>query len=313
MSTAAQPVPKPGIQFTETMRGYFAKGETGDYQAAADKGQQQGSPFQFTLTIASDDLDDMLANPDHAAGMTGTATAPALSDKPMTVSEGVFQLFVNDPANVDTKNMLYRMKLTAADNHVYFFTGFKVVHPNPVWDVWHDTSTLYITVYDGPNEAAPILGKGVLHILPADFAVQMTTLKVTNAASPEDAPARDSALRSVLRRNVIRRVWRSFCEVDSIRCRCASTSETPAAGQRSRSVRLSGQRWRSASPDTLSRRLKRSGHSFARPRRIELDLFHRHHRNEPARIFVCPGLRRLAAGLPQQYCAPGILTGIDWR
>jgi cholesterol oxidase len=83
--------------------------------------------------------------------------------------------------------MKYQMTMKAADGRTWFFTGFKVVHPNPVWDIWHDTSTLYITVYDGADENAPVFGKGVLHILPADFAKQMTTLKVTNAANPIDA------------------------------------------------------------------------------------------------------------------------------
>ncbi|HZS55910.1 MAG TPA: alpha/beta fold hydrolase [Bryobacteraceae bacterium] len=188
-STVSQPAVKTGIQFTETMRGYFAKGETGDFQPAADKGQQENSPFEFTLTVASDDLNDMLSNPQHPAKMNGTVTAPALSDKPLSVRDGVFQLFVNDPNNVDTRNMIYRMTMTSADGHSWFFTGFKVVHPNPVWDVWNDTSTLYITVYNGADDKAPVLGKGVLHILPADFAKQMTTLKVTNAANPADALA----------------------------------------------------------------------------------------------------------------------------
>ena len=186
-STASQPVVKSGIQFTETMRGFFAMGETGDFQAAADKGQQQNSPFEFTLTVASNDLDDMLSSPQHPAVMNGTVNAPALSGKPLTVRDGVFQLFVQDPANVDTRNMNYRMTMTADDGRSWFFTGFKVVHPNPVWDIWHDTSTLYITVYDGADDTAPVAGKGVLHILPADFAKQMTTLEVTNAANPVDA------------------------------------------------------------------------------------------------------------------------------
>ncbi|MBV8895184.1 MAG: alpha/beta fold hydrolase [Acidobacteriaceae bacterium] len=186
-STASQPAVKTGIQFTETMRGFFAMGETGDFQAAADKGQQQNSPFEFTLTVASNDIDDMLSSPQHPAVMNGTVNAPALSGKPLTVRDGVFQLFVQDPANVDTRNMNYRMTMTADDGRSWFFTGFKVVHPNPLWDIWHDTSTLYITVYAGVDDTAPVAGKGVLHILPADFAKQMTTLEVTNAANPVDA------------------------------------------------------------------------------------------------------------------------------
>lgn len=186
-STASTPAIKTGIEFTETMRGYLAKGAAGDFEAAAEQGRKDNSPFQFTLTVASDDLEDMLSNPEHPAKMNGTVTAPILSDKPLTVRDGVFQLFVPNPSGVDTRNMNYRMIMTAADGRTWFFTGFKVVHPNPVLDIWHDTSTLYITVYDGPDDKAPVFGKGVLHILAADFAKQMTTLKVTNAANPVDA------------------------------------------------------------------------------------------------------------------------------
>jgi cholesterol oxidase len=186
-TTASIPAVKTGIEFTETMRGYLAKGATGEFEAAAAKGKQENSPFEFTLTVASDDLEDMLSNPQHPAKMNGTVTAPVLSDKPLTVRDGVFQLFVENPDDVDTRNMNYRMTMTAQDGRSWFFTGFKVVHPNPVWDIWHDTSTLYITVYDGPDDNSPVYGKGVLHILPADFAKQMTTLKVTNAANPVDA------------------------------------------------------------------------------------------------------------------------------
>ena len=184
--TAKPAVLKPGIQFTETMRGYLGVGSTGDYQAGADAGQQNGSPLQFTLTVVSEDVADMMANPDHTAGMSGTLTAPALSASPMVVGNAVFQLFVKDPTNVETTHMVYRMNVTSDEGRTYFFAGFKVVHPNPVWDSWHDTSTLYITVYDGANDAAPVLGKGVLHILPADFAKQMTTMEVVNATNNEE-------------------------------------------------------------------------------------------------------------------------------
>src|SRR5580704_10051743 len=124
---ASQPAVKTGIHFTETMRGYFTKGATGDFEAAAAQGRQENSPFHFTLTVASDDLDDMLTNPEHPASMNGTVSAPALSDQTLTVRDGVFQLFVQDPTNVDTRNMNYRMTMTAPNGRSWFFTGFKVV------------------------------------------------------------------------------------------------------------------------------------------------------------------------------------------
>ena len=183
---------KPGVEFTETMKGYFstqAKTPTPPlkldpiYQRSYDQGQTDNSPFQFTLTIASEDLDDMISNPSHEALMVGTVLAPALSPQPLTVAEGRFNLFTVDQNNVDTHNMRYRMRMVAAEGRTYYFEGFKVTLPDSVLQVWPATSTLYITIYDGESAASPILGKGILHIAPEDFARQLTTMKVINAGS----------------------------------------------------------------------------------------------------------------------------------
>ena len=82
------------------------------------------------------------------------------------MEDGVFNLFVVDPTNVETRNMVYRMKMRSEEGKVYYFHGYKIVRPNSVLDIWHDTSTLYITVRDGADESAPVLGTGILHILP---------------------------------------------------------------------------------------------------------------------------------------------------
>ena len=174
-----------GIQFTETMRGFFSVAVKQDYQAGEAQGKADGSSFEFTLTVISSDLDDMLKNPLHKAQMIGSVVAPTLSSKPMSVENGEFQLFVADPNSVDTRNMVYRMKLTSEEGKAYYFHGYKIVRPNSVLDIWHDTSTLYITVYEGGDESAPVLGTGILHILPADFAKQLTTMQAINAPSAE--------------------------------------------------------------------------------------------------------------------------------
>ena len=189
---------KAGVEFTETMKGYFstqAKMPTPPlqldpiYQRGYDQGQTDNSPFQFTLTIASEDLDDMISNPAHEAPMVGTVLAPAISPQPLTVAEGRFNLFTVDANNVDTHNMRYRMNMVSEDGHTYYFEGFKVTHPDLVFKVWPATSTLYITIYDGASAASPILGKGILHIAPEDFARQLTTMKVINAGSLEERAA----------------------------------------------------------------------------------------------------------------------------
>ena len=188
---AAAPT-KPGVEFTETMKGYFstqAKTPTPPltldpiYQRGYDQGLTDNSPFQFTLTIASEDLDEMISNPAHEAPMVGTVLAPALSPHPLTVAEGRFNLFTVDSKNVDTHNMRYRMKMVSEEGHTYYFEGFKVTHPDSVFQVWPATSTLYITIYDGESATGPILGKGILHIPPEDFARQLTTMRIINAGS----------------------------------------------------------------------------------------------------------------------------------
>lgn len=185
---------KAGVVFTETMKGFFSTAvkaaseplqPDATYQNGFDRGQADNSPFEFTLTIESEDLDAMMSNPAHEARMVGTVTAPALSPQPLTVAQGVFNLFTVDATNVDTHNMRYRMTMTTVAGRPFYFEGFKVTHPDFLFAVWPATTTLYITVYDGPGVQAPILGKGILHIAPEDFARQLTTMKVINAGSLE--------------------------------------------------------------------------------------------------------------------------------
>ncbi|MGH3799731.1 MAG: alpha/beta fold hydrolase [Pseudonocardiaceae bacterium] len=182
------PVPAPpqalGIQFSETMTGYISAGIT-DYQAAADRGKADDSRLSFTLTIISDDLDRMLAAPEHQARMIGTVYAPDLSPNPITVTEGVFNLFVDDPDRVGGRLMRYRMKLSTEEGRRYYFVGFKSIHDDRGLDIWLDTTTLYVTVYEGDDDAGQVAAKGILTIRPEDFMTQLTTMTVLNATSAQ--------------------------------------------------------------------------------------------------------------------------------
>ncbi|MGH9343176.1 MAG: alpha/beta hydrolase [Terriglobia bacterium] len=173
---------KAGIQFTERMAGYFSTSvKDADFELGEKEGKSDRSPLEFLLTIASDDLDGMIADPKHEAQASGTVTAPALSSSPMMVTEGAFNLFCPDPNHVETSNMIYRMKMTSKEGKGFFLSGFKVVKTDPATRAWPELSTLYVTVYAGSDDKAPISGRGILHILPEDFLKQLTTLHVTNA------------------------------------------------------------------------------------------------------------------------------------
>ncbi len=184
LPSAPKNVPEPlkvGMQFTETMSGYIGMDEMADYAQGAAKGQEANSPLKFTVTVMSGDLEAMLTDQAHAGTMVGTLIAPSLSAEPLTVTAGEFHLFIDDPEHVGQRLMTYDMTLTAEDGTKFHFNGFKQTHSDTGLRVWPDTSTLYITVSEGETKTGKVLGKGILHILPADFAKQMTTMKITNA------------------------------------------------------------------------------------------------------------------------------------
>jgi cholesterol oxidase len=182
------PVPlKLGVRFSESMSGYFSPAVTDEaedaYRRGVDQGRADGSPFQFIVTIISDDLERTVADVNYVSPMLGTATAPALSTQALTITEGKFNYFLLDRDRVETKRMQYKMKLSSVEGKTYYFYGFKVIHDDPGVDSWSDTTTLYITLYEGENERGRVLGKGILRIPISSFMRQMTTMQVTNAGS----------------------------------------------------------------------------------------------------------------------------------
>jgi len=166
------PAQKIGLRFTETMVGHYTP--TGANEAAA-------SPMAFTLTVESDDLADMLGNPDHMARTAGTLTCPALSAQPMTITEGTFNLFVADPDDVDERNMNYRMTLNSAEGKTWHLSGQKIITRTSPLELWEQTNTLYAQVRDAPSIDAPPVGSAKLVITPENFLKQQRTLEVTNA------------------------------------------------------------------------------------------------------------------------------------
>jgi cholesterol oxidase len=184
-SRPAQPgaAARTGVRFTETMRGFLSTAVTDDFERADEQARKDGSTFVFTLTVIADDLDALIGEESHAARLIGTVEAPALSEHPLTVTDGEFNLFVSDPTDAGTRRMRYRMRLSSVEGKTYFFDGYKLIHDDPGIDQWVDTTTLYITVYEGESDAGDPAGKVILRIRPQDFMRQMTTMQVTNAPS----------------------------------------------------------------------------------------------------------------------------------
>ncbi|TBC19533.1 alpha/beta fold hydrolase [Rhizobium ruizarguesonis] len=171
-----------GLHFTERMAGTIHP---------TDGGPQ--SDASFVVTVNARDVDRFIADPKHLAELIGTVEAKALSPAPLTVIGGSFNLCAADPDRVETKQMTYTMPLVARDGSRYFMHGIKSIHDDRGFDLWHDTTTLAVTVHQGPSETSPVIYQGTLHIAMQDFLTQLRTFVVT------DAPDLTSRLQAMLR------------------------------------------------------------------------------------------------------------------
>jgi len=174
---------KVSVEFTEDMKGFFYP-ETTEPAEGFSKGEEAGLAIMFHLTIAIPDVEFFLLDPREQGVANGYIDCERLGGK-CVVKDAAFRLFVEATgvaAHENVKNMRYQLQFVDGDGRPKTLSGHKIVRDNGVQNMWSDTSTLYFQILDGhvdmdasgtPNAA------GILHILPADFAHQMTTFKTT--------------------------------------------------------------------------------------------------------------------------------------
>jgi cholesterol oxidase len=171
-----------GIRFTETMQGIFIRNGPAGFPSWNSDRWDNTTPFEFTLQVVWDDLERLLNDGAYPGSLTGKITAPGVDSQSLNVDGGTLKLFVRDPQRVNTRQMQYEME-ASANLRQWFVTGFKEIHNDPGVDAWADTTTLFVTVYDGPSRQAKILGWAVLRVLAPDFVHQVSTIEVLNAPS----------------------------------------------------------------------------------------------------------------------------------
>ena len=176
------------LEFTEEMKGFFSFDET-DFQKGFTDGKAGRGAIMFHLTIGTDDTYAFVADPDHTCPAVGYVQSDVLGGR-LPVERGVFNLFVaagvenGEPA----RHMRYRLWFYDSVGHPLTLSGFKDIgHPAGAFSslgaVWSETTTLYTRILaghveDGGDDAATLIGSGIIHILPLDFAHQLTTFRV---------------------------------------------------------------------------------------------------------------------------------------
>lgn len=169
------------LSFTEEMKGFIDFEQT-DYEVAQRAGEEAERRLMFHLTITAQDVERFIDDANHQAAVAGWVESDALGGRRPVVG-GHFNLFVDQDGDRRHKRMYYRLFFEDGAGHPLTLVGFKEVHDDPGNDVWSDTSTLYTRVLTGhvaPDDEpdATVLATGILHILPRDFARQMTTFRV---------------------------------------------------------------------------------------------------------------------------------------
>jgi cholesterol oxidase len=171
------------MEFTEKMKGHLALGET-DPLAGWELGRQLAQRFMFRLTITAPDVERFVAGEDHTATAEGYVDCDLLGGT-LPVQRGWANLFVAADSAL-TREMRYRLWFSDMSGQPLTMYGYKIVRNDRGFDMWTDTSTLYITlmrghVLPGENGAqdapADVVGAGILRILPLDFARQLTTFR----------------------------------------------------------------------------------------------------------------------------------------
>jgi cholesterol oxidase len=178
------------VEFTEKMRGFITFGED-DYDKGFRQGKKSKTKCMFHVTPRMEDIERFVAEPAHEGSITGHVQCDALGGE-LPVVQGWFNLFVDDDEDGEERKLMkYRLWLEDGEGHPITLNGFKEARDDPGFDIWSDTTTLFTHILAGHVPPGPanevgdageeIVATGILHVLPADFAVQMTTFRVDPA------------------------------------------------------------------------------------------------------------------------------------
>jgi hypothetical protein len=174
----------PTLRFSEVMSGHVGLGA-----ASYEDGSLAHEEVRIEATIAIDDVNRFIADPEHRALVRGRVVLPAFG-VPAAIEHGLFELFPD--AETDQGRMLYRLWFRDGAGNPLTLRGFKRVGKDSVLEGWRDTTTLYVRVLTGhvdgredvvsPADEAATLALGIARITLPGFLRQLTTFRSTAAS-----------------------------------------------------------------------------------------------------------------------------------
>lgn len=184
----AQYETRPGLRFSETMKGRFAFGADVRPQGVGEPGSE---PITLHLAVRIDGIGHFVTDPHHVATVGGWVDAPSLGGR-CEVDAGTLNLLPVDEDPSDAR-MLYSLDLSDPVGHAFHLVGVKHLHNDRGWDFWKDSTTLEITLWSGRSDdtdGEPArIGAGIARISPLGFLRQVASLRTQARSVPEGAEA----------------------------------------------------------------------------------------------------------------------------
>lgn len=134
------------VEFSESMRGYASASQTTFADGYAN-GEKTGNVLAIEVSVLIPDLALFLAEPAHAGTLSGNIDCSLLGGI-CPVQSGVFRL-LPDTADLDRKVMYYQLYARTPQQEPITFIGVKQVQHDAPFDLWRDTTTLYVNIYRG--------------------------------------------------------------------------------------------------------------------------------------------------------------------
>ncbi|XP_072045964.1 lipase member K-like [Amphiura filiformis] len=165
---------KPGIRFNEKMSGELHFNNHPHH-------------CHLALTIESRDVQKMITlDKEHSAQICGTVICKAMSEHPMTVLYGQFQLLAKSKDKIETRESIYKMVLTSEEGQSYYLYGKKEFHKDSAFEMgMTDTTELNLIVYEGTDVSnnGRAVAEGKLLMTWKDFMKDMLNIEVINSQS----------------------------------------------------------------------------------------------------------------------------------
>ncbi|KAK3308576.1 uncharacterized protein B0T15DRAFT_111319 [Chaetomium strumarium] len=219
----ARDVCASGFGFTEVMSGFlhYDRDAVGDdmetYELAHRRAKSLCETARFFLSMQAFDTDELVHHAQHRGVLTGTFVSPVIPGSPFMVHRGEFNLFILNNKAPGTKNLTYDFDMTGVNGRKLHFHGYKVVDSSVALAplrFWKATSTLYVTISEHvPGMCADlddedawrrgtVLAKGIMHIQPADFVSQLSTMTPTGSSLLRKAVSAASFLTYFTRKSL---------------------------------------------------------------------------------------------------------------